>query len=98
MTDLDTLLSAPLEPVEDAGFSARAIRQIMREQTHQRREIVEWCALLVAAALFLLAVPPSLLSGTMEYVVVSLGTSVPVAMAAMAIVLTTVFLRSAERI
>jgi uncharacterized membrane protein (DUF485 family) len=100
MTALDTLLSAPPEPVDDAGFSSRVMRQVAQQQsvTRQRHEIIEWSALLVAAFIFLLAVPLTALSGALEYVVVSVGTSVPIAMAVMAIVLTTTYLRSAERI
>jgi uncharacterized RDD family membrane protein YckC len=100
MTDLDNLLSAPLAPVDDAGFSTRVMHQVAQEQTvaHKRREIVEWSVLVAAACLFLLAVPLPVLNGVIEYITLNLSSSLPIGVAVGVIVLTTTYLRSTEQI
>ena len=98
--DLDTLLSVPLEPVDDAGFSSRVLNQVthQRSVSYRRREIIEWSALLVAACLFLLAVLLPVLSGTIEYITLNLSSSLPVGLAVGILVLTATFLRATERV
>jgi hypothetical protein len=96
MTDLDTLLSAPLEPVNDAAFSSGVMQQVMQQQaaTRQHRVVLEGAALLVAAAIFLAIVPFASLTHTIEALTLNLGGSFPVAAALAALVLTTIFARA----
>ncbi len=96
MTDLDTLLSAPLAPVDDAGFSAHVMHRVMQQQavTRQHRQIIEWTGLLVAAAIFLAIVPFASLTRAIETLTVNLSSSSPVAFALAALVLTTTFARN----
>lgn len=97
--ELDALLSEPLEPVKDAGFSAQVMRQALKERTarRQRDEIIEWSALLIAACLFLLAVPLPVLNGAIEYITLNLSGSLPIGVAVGVIILTTTWLRSTEQ-
>ena len=100
MTDLDTLLSAPLEPVDDAGFSSRVVSRVTKQQivVRERREMIEWSLLLVATLLFLLAVPLPALNSVIEYITLNVSSSLPVGVAVGVIILTTTWLRSTERI
>ena len=99
-SDLDVLLSTPLTPVDDAGFAARVTQQTAQERTvvSRRREIIEWTALLIAACLFLLAVPLPVLNGAIEYITFNLSSSLPIGIAVGVFILTTTWLRSTEQI
>ena len=89
--DFDKLLSAPLAPVEDSGFSVRIARQVLAAR--ERRETIEWLGLLVAACIFLAVVPLTGLMRVIVYIGISIGNSFPLAMAVMAIVLTLTYAR-----
>ena len=93
--DLDTLLSAPLTPVDDDGFAARTMYRIAQEQAvlRERREIIEWSALLLAAVIFLAAVPLSSMLPAIETLTVKVGNSFPVAVTLAALILTATFTR-----
>ena len=89
--DLDDLLSAPLAPVEDSGFSARvALRTRIQAE---RRNLLEGLVLLVGAGIFLAFAPLSTIGGAIEKVTFDLGNSLPVAIAFAALVLTASFAR-----
>jgi hypothetical protein len=96
MTDLDTLLSAPLAPVDDAGFSARVIQRIEQQQAaaRERREIMEWAGLLIATAIFFAVAPLVSLTRGIETLTFSLSNSFPIAIALAALVLTATFARN----
>jgi hypothetical protein len=93
--DLDTLLSAPLTLVADDGFAARTAYRIAQEQAavRERREIVEWGALLIAAVIFLAAAPIASILRAIETLTLSVGNSFPVAIALAALILTATFTR-----
>jgi hypothetical protein len=95
MTDLDTLLSAPLEPADDAGFSSYVMQQVALQQAsmRRRRAIIEWSAVLVAAVIFLTIAPFASLTHAIEALTLNLSNSFPVAVAFAALLLTTIFAR-----
>jgi hypothetical protein len=87
MTDdnMDELLSAPLPPLDDRGFSVRVLSAI--SAARDRRALLELCGLLAVACIFLAFLPLTALADTIDTVMGDLGNSLPVAMAALAIVL-----------
>lgn len=93
--DLDALLSAPLTPVDDNGFAARTMYRIAQEQAvlRERREIIEWSALLLAATVFLAFVPLGVFVHAIETLTVKVGNSFPVAVTLAALILTATFTR-----
>lgn len=93
--DLDTLLSAPLTPVDDDGFAAHVTYQIAQEQAllRERREIIEWSALLLAATIFLAFVPLGAIIHAIETLTVKVGNSFPVAVTLAVLILTATFTR-----
>jgi hypothetical protein len=92
---LDALLSAPLPAVEDRGFSARIVAGAFAAR--ERRAGLELLGLLAAAGVLLAFLPltalADMVSDTIDYVTGNLGNSLPIAMAALAIVLSFSFAR-----
>jgi len=92
---LDALLSAPLAAVEDRGFSARVVADVFAAR--ERRMGLELLALLAAAGVLLAFLPLTaivdMVNDAIDYVTGNLGNSLPVAMAALAIVLSFSFAR-----
>jgi hypothetical protein len=93
MTDdgLDGLLSTPLPAIEDRGFSARVLESALAAR--ERRADLELFAALAAAGVILAFLPLTALGNTIDTVTRDLGNSLPVAMAALAIVLSLSFAR-----
>lgn len=84
--DLDTLLSTPLPAVDDAGFSRRVTAHVAAAQ--QRRLFFDMAAIVAATGVFLTVVPLAAVSSAIETVTLNLGSSLPVAVAIAALVLT----------
>src|ERR1700689_3208983 len=87
MTDdrLDALLSAPLPAIEDRGFSARVLSAAFARREWQAG--LELFGLLAAGGVIGGFFPFNALDNTIYTVTRDLGNSLPVAMAALAIVL-----------
>jgi hypothetical protein len=86
MNELDALLSQPLAPVADNGFSARVMGHVRR---HEQRRIALWCLFVTAMAVLACAlVPMNTLAAAMNQIVLTLGTSVQVGLAVVAALLT----------
>jgi hypothetical protein len=89
--ELDALLSAPLSPVNDNGFSKAVTAKITaRERT--------WTGLEIGAAVVVLAsivafTPAAAIIGPLDKLATDLGSSVPFAIACAALVLTFASLR-----
>jgi hypothetical protein len=88
---LDALLSAPLPAIEDRGFSARVLSAAFAAR--ERRADLELFAALAAGGVILAFLPLTALGDTIDTVTRDLGNSLPVAMAALAIVLSLSFAR-----
>ncbi len=88
---LDAVLSAPLPAVDDAGFSGRVVARGIIAQ--ERRRNFEIFSLLAAFGVLLALLPLTTFATAIENVTIDLGSSVPVAMAALAIVLTSAYAR-----
>jgi|GEM_PF-6277107 len=88
---LDALLATPLPAVEDGGFSGRVAARgtIVRE----RRRSFEIFGLLAALGVLLALLPLTTFAAAIENVTIDLGSSMPVAMAVLAIVLTSAYAR-----
>lgn len=86
MTDLDQLLSAPLAPVADAGFSARVMGRIRREE--QKRLAVWSIFVAITATIACILLPMTILTDTVNHLVVSLATSLQVGIAVLVAALT----------
>ena len=84
--DLDTLLSAPLPAIDDASFSRRVTAHVAAAQ--QRRMFVDLAAIVAATGVFLAVVPLAAINNAIETVTLNLGSSLPVAVAIAALVLT----------
>jgi hypothetical protein len=82
---LDRILSAPLPAIPDAGFSARVITRIVTAR--ERLVWLELAAILAASGLTLAFLPVSALAATIEKLTFSIGFSLPLAIAAVAIML-----------
>jgi hypothetical protein len=90
-TELDTLLSKPLAPVTDDGFSQAVIAKISAQE-----RVVVWFEWGTAAVLFvavLLFAPWGRLTAPFENLAFDLGLSVPFAIACAAIALSHASLR-----
>jgi len=89
---LDALLFAPLPPVADGGFSDRVVARLpaMPERAAWR----EWVPVVVTALLLVAFLPVAQLSHSIESLSYGLGSSLPLAMAALAIALTGAFART----
>jgi hypothetical protein len=85
MTELDDLLSGPLPAVNDVGFSRNVMAHVARRQ--QWRMVFEIIALAAAAAVFFALVPVNSLARAIETVTLNLGSSLAVAIAIAALVL-----------
>jgi hypothetical protein len=87
MTDdgLDALLSAPLPALEDRGFSARVLTAAFARREWQAG--LELFCLLASGSVIAAFLPLTALDNTIDTVTRDLGNSLPVAMAALAIVL-----------
>ena len=83
---LDELLTQPLAPVADNGFSARVIARVKSEE--RRRAAVVIFAAAAAAVLACLLVPLHEITGDFAAELIQLGTSPMVALAAALLVLT----------
>jgi ribosomal protein L2 len=81
--------------VGDDGFAARTTYRIAQEQAavRERREIIEWSALLLGAAVFLAFIPLGSIVHAIEALTVKVGNSFPVAVALAALILTATFTR-----
>jgi hypothetical protein len=90
-TELETLLSKPLAPVADDGFSQAVIAKI----SAQERAVVwfEWGTAVVLFVLVLLFTPWGRLTAPFENLAFDLGLSVPFAIACAAIALSHASLR-----
>jgi len=89
--DLDALLSAPLAPVEDLGFSARLAQGIVRRQR-------AWDVLLAVlaagfAGIFFQVMPLGQAGGAIDTLSQHLASSVPLAVAIAMVVLSNSLLR-----
>jgi hypothetical protein len=89
--DLDALLSAPLSPVNDNGFSNAVTAKIAAQER-------TWAGLEIGAAVVVLAsivifTPAAAIVGPLEKIATDLGSSVPFAIACAALVLTQAGLR-----
>jgi hypothetical protein len=92
MTDnLDSLLSQPLPPVTDAGFSNAVALRALHEM--ERSKLLDQLILLATGAVVLATLPLAHLGAAIETVTMSLGNSTPVALAVAALVLTAAFMR-----
>jgi hypothetical protein len=89
---LDTLLSTSLDAVDDSGFSARVAHRVL--VARERREAIELFGLLAAFGIFLAVLPLTAITNAIETATLNLGSSTPVAMAVLAIVLTGMFART----
>jgi hypothetical protein len=86
MTDeLDIALSAPLPAIADSGFSRRVAAHVARAQ--QWRLVFELAAFAAAAAVVLAFISLNTLSRAVETVTLNLGSSLAVAVAFAALVL-----------
>jgi hypothetical protein len=85
MTKIDDLLSAPLPEVEDAGFSRRVTAHVARRQQWQMA--FEIFAFAAATAIFIALVPLDAFARAIETVTFNLGSSLAVAIAIAALVL-----------
>ena len=84
--DLDTLLGAPLSPVNDNGFTNAVTAKItVRERTWAGLEISAALVVLVSIVAF---TPAGAIAGPLEKLGLDLGTSLPFAIACAALVLT----------
>ena len=83
---LDELLSQPLPPVADNGFSARVVARVKAEE--RRRVAVIMFTAAAAAALVYFLVPLRDLTGDFAAALIQLGTSPMVALAVAMLVLT----------
>lgn len=90
-TDLDALLSKPLAPVADGGFSASVAYRALKLQ--ERDKLLDQLVLIVTAAVIMLALPLGSLAAAIETVTVNLGNLLPVTIAFAALVLTASFAR-----
>ncbi|HEY8948989.1 MAG TPA: hypothetical protein VIM56_08915 [Rhizomicrobium sp.] len=89
--DVDALLSQPLPPVADNGFSGAVALRALHEA--ERTKLLDQLILLLTGAVVLAALPLAHLGTAIETVTVSLGNSLPVGVAFAALVLTTAFVR-----
>ena len=83
---LDELLTQPLAPVADNGFSARVVARVKAEERRRAAVIMVMAAAAAALACFLL--PLHALTGDFAVALIQLGTSPMVALAAALLVLT----------
>ena len=83
---LDRLLSAPLAAVPDNGFSAVVVAKVAAIGTHE--SWVESVVLAVTACTLVAALPTAGISDWMGRVGVSLATSLPLAIAGLALAIT----------
>lgn len=89
--DLDTLLAAPLAPINDNGFSRAVVTKIaMRERVWMGAEIAAALTVFAAVVAF---TPTAAIVGPVEKVAIDLGNSLPFAIACAALALTFVSLR-----
>jgi hypothetical protein len=92
MTDnLDSLLSQPLPPVADAGFSGAVALRALHEMERSKR--LDQLVLLLTGAVILAALPLTQPMAAIEAVTVGLGSSFPIGLAFAAMVLTTAFVQ-----
>jgi hypothetical protein len=89
--DLDALLSQPLPPVADNGFSGAVALRALHEV--ERNKLLDELVLLLTGGVVLAGLPLTHLGAAIETVTVSLGNSLPVGLAFAALVLTTAFVR-----
>lgn len=89
--DLDALLSQPLPPVADNGFSAAVALRALHEA--ERNKLLDELVLLLTGGVVLATLPLAHFGAAIETVTVSLGNSLPVGLAFAALVLTTAFVR-----
>lgn len=84
--NLDELLSQPLQPVPDNGFSARVMARI---KTEERRHVAMTVALSVAATIVLCVMMPLRdLTGLIGGAIIELGTSPMILVAVIVLALT----------
>ena len=89
---LDELLSQPLAPVADNGFSAKIVARIRRQE---QRQLVLLCLVAIAAAtMACLLLPVSALTELLNGIVVTLATSLEVGVAAFVLLITWLYDRS----
>jgi hypothetical protein len=81
--DLDRLLSAPLPPVADAGFSATVMARILAARS--RRVLLEVLGIVALSGILLGVLPLSTLTGPIEKFTLDLANSWQIAVAALAI-------------
>lgn len=84
--ELDTLLSQPLAPVADNGFSARLVTRI--ERSERRHDVVVLAVAVLAALALCLVVPVQHLLGDLAAVVLQLAMTPMVGFAVVMLVLT----------
>jgi hypothetical protein len=83
---IDELLSQPLAPVADNGFSAKVVTRIRRQE--QRQLLSMGLVAILAATVACLLLPVSALTQVLNGIVVTLATSLEVGVAALAILAT----------
>ena len=89
-TELDVLLTKPLAPVADDGFSRAVVTKI---SVQERAVAFEWGTAAVLFVLVLLFVPWGRLTAPFENIAFDLGMSMPFAIACAAIALSHMSLR-----
>jgi hypothetical protein len=90
--DLDRLLSTPLPPVEDTGFSHGVMAHVAAAQ--QRRMLLETVAIVLGVTLLLAFLPVAPLAKAIQAASLNLATSEAVAVAIAALVLSNFLARS----
>jgi len=89
---IDELLSQPLAPVADNGFSAKIVTRIRR---YEQRQLVALSIVVIAVAtVACLLLPISLLSQTLNGIVITLATSLEVGIAVLAVLATWLYDRN----
>lgn len=93
---IDELLSHPLPTVADNGFSARVMRRVRWDE--QRRTVLVGAGAAAAATVACLFIPLQTVSVEINSIVLNLGTSTAVGIAAAALLLTVLYDRKFFRI
>jgi hypothetical protein len=84
--NIDELLSQPLAPVADNGFSAKVVARI-RSQEQRQLVLISLVAVAVATVACLL-LPVSALTELLNHIVITLATSLEVGVAVLAVLAT----------
>ena len=92
--ELDILLSAPLDGVDDDRFSSRVVARIAAGE--RRQSFLELSGALAALVLLFAVVPTSALVGPVEMLSLNISSSVPVAIACAMLVISGLMARMLE--